>query len=242
MRFFAAFLSTIASILLVVGVLISSVQFYVMDRDYFAGQYRLMETSRKISIPFSQLMEVTDTVLDYLADKNDDMDVKAKVGGKTRHVFTDRELSHMKDVKALYQNALLVRNISLLVALGFYLLSALMVRNDRMQLYAKSYIRGFIIVFVLILAIVIWMAIDFDSFWTNFHHVFFRNDLWQLDPKKSVMINMYPLEFWYDLCKNIASAIGLICGGLLLLSIGYLGVRAYRKRSLLRINEREERE
>lgn len=237
MRFLASLLATIASILLIVCIFISSVQFFVMDREYFAKQYRLMETSKTVHIPFSSLMDVTDVVLDYLADKNDDMDVKAKVNGKTRHVFTERELDHMRDVKGLYQGAVKLRNMAILVALAFYLIAALMLRNDRISVYAKGYLRGFIIVFAILLAAVAWMLIDFNSFWNSFHMLFFRNDLWQLDPNKSVMINMYPQEFWAELCKNIAIAVGAICGAILAASATYLGVKSYRRKSLLRLNE-----
>ena len=50
------------------------------------------------------------------------------------------------------------------------------------------------------------IATNFQWFWTNFHYVFFTNDLWMLDPKVSIMINMFPLNFFFAMCRQI-----LIC-------------------------------
>ena len=61
--------------------------------------------------------------------------------------------------------------------------------------------------------VAIFCAIDFDAFWTLFHQILFRNDLWLLDPTTSVMINMFPLEFFNTLVVQIV-VLAIICIGL----------------------------
>ena len=49
----------------------------------------------------------------------------------------------------------------------------------------------------------IWAAVDFNSFWVSFHHVFFTNDLWLLDPASSRMIRMFQEEFFAAMVARI---------------------------------------
>ena len=49
-----------------------------------------------------------------------------------------------------------------------------------------------------------WILIDFDSFWTFFHHIFFAgNDLWLLDLRKDVLIMIVPPDFFNHLVITI---------------------------------------
>ena len=59
--------------------------------------------------------------------------------------------------------------------------------------------------------LVVWIVIDFDSFWTMFHHVFFPgNDLWLLDLRKDILIMIVPPEFFNHLVLMIVSTFLLI--------------------------------
>ena len=49
----------------------------------------------------------------------------------------------------------------------------------------------------------IWAAVDFNNFWVSFHHVFFTNDLWMLDPAESRMIRMFQEAFFADMVGRI---------------------------------------
>lgn len=46
---------------------------------------------------------------------------------------------------------------------------------------------------------------NFDATWVAFHHLFFTNDLWLLDPDSSRMIWMVPASFFSDLVMRILS-------------------------------------
>jgi uncharacterized membrane protein len=52
----------------------------------------------------------------------------------------------------------------------------------------------------------------------NFHYVFFDNDLFLLNPNVSIMINMFPESFFFDIVAAIiivfAICIGLCAYGL----------------------------
>ena len=56
---------------------------------------------------------------------------------------------------------------------------------------------------MVVAAIAIFAALDFARFWTSFHHLFFTNDLWLLDPRTDVLIMMVPEQFFSDLVMRI---------------------------------------
>lgn len=44
---------------------------------------------------------------------------------------------------------------------------------------------------------------DFNKYFTYFHLIFFSNDLWQLDPRTDLMIQMLPENFFSSMALNI---------------------------------------
>ena len=47
--------------------------------------------------------------------------------------------------------------------------------------------------------ILLWAAIDFDSFFTAFHRLTFTNDGWLLDPRTDLLIRLMPADFFMAL-------------------------------------------
>ena len=50
----------------------------------------------------------------------------------------------------------------------------------------------------------IWVAVDFNSFWTEFHHLFFTNDLWLMDYATCRMIRICPLPLFNEIVVRFA--------------------------------------
>ena len=67
----------------------------------------------------------------------------------------------------------------------------------------NAYRNGLIILAGLLGILTVRACIDFDAFWMGFHHVFFRNDLFLLDPDISIMINMFPAELFFAIVMLI---------------------------------------
>jgi integral membrane protein (TIGR01906 family) len=79
--------------------------------------------------------------------------------------------------------------------------------------------NGILLTGAVILFIAIWALADFNQFWTNFHLLFFDNDLWLLDPNTSIMINLFPGSFFFDLVTRIIAwvvGIHVVISGILL--------------------------
>lgn len=107
-------------------------------------------------------------------------------------VYSEDEVSHMKDVYRLFQ---MVRIICLL---SFFAAAFIIIKNKKrissIDISRRWYL--FIIFPVLIFTPAI---IKFEKFWTAFHKVLFSNDLWLMDPRYSLMINLLPEKIFYSI-------------------------------------------
>lgn len=237
MRGLLGFFCVLASIALVIAILLTSVQMTVTNLSFYDRTFLNMDTAKSIGMSHNELMRVTDHLLRYMAGKEESLQIKAKFRSEIRNAFDERESLHMVDVAALYQNAMLFRNIALVAIAIVVLLTIVGLPTDRIRLLAKCYLMGFSIAGALFAGLTVWILLDFETFWTNFHYLFFSNDLWLLDPRTSLMINMFPLAFWSEVCRRIVVMFAVGAGTLLAASGIYLKYRDHRRKRLMSIHE-----
>ena len=80
--------------------------------------------------------------------------------------------------------------------------------------------KSFIIWSGIILLIILGMVINFNYTFTLFHKIFFRNDLWILDPRNDYLLIMFPERFFLEICIIILLLFTLI--NFLLLSVTWI--------------------
>lgn len=109
-------------------------------------------------------------------------------------LYNEREISHMHDVKVLVQQALS----------GWYILMALIVvlglvawQIKDLPNYWLAVSRGGWITIGLILAMLLGVFLGFDTFFTDFHRIFFKGDTW-LFAYSDTLIRLFPIQFWQD--------------------------------------------
>jgi len=203
-------LSAIAGFLLSAAIIATVIDVVSFDRSFYENEYRKNDTVSYTGMSAEDNLRATDTLLDYLQDKRQDIVCIAEVSGVEREVFNERETLHMVDVKALYQNAIRVRNGCVIAAVILLVLSVLIGKKSFFSVLRSGWKNGILLTGAVIVFIAIWALADFDQFWTNFHYLFFDNDLWLLDPNTSIMINLFPGTFFFDLViRIIAWVVGI---------------------------------
>ena len=70
------------------------------------------------------------------------------------------------------------------------------------------------------------ISTDFTRYFTIFHQIFFDNDLWILDPRTDLLINIVPEPFFVD----TAARIGLLFGGSVLILFAACFLWLYRQK------------
>ncbi|MGN1344724.1 MAG: TIGR01906 family membrane protein [Traorella sp.] len=229
-------------IALLVACLFISIDTQAFNQSYYEKKYTQLNTAENIGMSNEALFEATYALLDYIKDKRDDISCIQEVNGRTREVFDERETAHMVDVKALYQNAFHV--CALIVIIGIGCLAILLYQLKKKELSVVSFILDmkhafFQVVFSFILVIgflLFYALVDFNRFWTTFHEIFFSNDLWLLDPRVSIMINMFPEEFFFGMVMNIVGMFIISFVGISLCCY-LLANKELKKRSVLIEND-----
>lgn len=146
----------------------------------------------------------------YLRGNREDLHVFTTMGGEYREFFNAREIAHMEDVRGLFLGGLWLRRIGLMFTLAF---AALLYfwkrgRKDRSAYLARavpgSLCAGTGVFFAACLALAAVISTDFSRYFVVFHHIFFDNDLWILDPDTDMLINIVPEAFFMDTALRIA--------------------------------------
>lgn len=113
--------------------------------------------------------------------------------------FNYKEILHMEDVKVLFSWGKIIRNISLVltIILGSYFYS------KKEKKYAKFILIGLFVNWIILIALAFMIYFDFSKYFTIFHHIFFSNDLWLLNPKTDLLIQMLPEAFFMTMASRI---------------------------------------
>ena len=81
---------------------------------------------------------------------------------------------------------------------------------------------------VTLVAGVLFMT-DFHRYFMIFHEIFFKNDLWLLDPDTDLLIRMLPEGFFLDMVKRIGFIFLILMVIVLIISVVILKLRNIRK-------------
>lgn len=195
---------------------------------YFEKEYAKFNVLDSLpSMTMDDLLHVTDEMMDYLRGDRDDLHVTTTMGGEQREFFNEREIAHMEDVRSLFLKALSIRRVCLVLGAGLLILMA--ATKARMGRVLPPFLcMGTGLFFALITVLGLIISTDFTKYFIMFHHIFFTNDLWILDPATDMLINIVPEGFFMDTAARIA----LLFGSLSLILFGvclFLTIRNRRK-------------
>ena len=138
---------------------------------------------------------------------------------KGQKIFTESELSHMLDVKNVVQSALLAWYI--LIGLSVAILGWFLIMGQWSSMRQALQAGGWVTL-GLIVALLVFLVVSFDTLFTKFHQLFFAEGTWLFD-ESSTLIRLFPFVFWRD-----AFALVLI----FTLLVGLILVLLTRKRKL----------
>ena len=154
----------------------------------------------------SELVRAAGQIRDYFSNDAQDLDVRVVQRGVLQSIYGEREVLHMRDVKALVRGVYRVQELAgaylaVFVALG------LAIGRRRFLRPLASYVGiGGIVTLGLVLAAGLASLVGFDRLFLAFHLVSFSNDFWQLDPSRHDLIAMFPQGFFFDATMWIAGS------------------------------------
>jgi integral membrane protein (TIGR01906 family) len=130
--------------------------------------------------------------------------------------FNEREISHMQDVRVVTANVYLAQAVLFIAAIAAVVG---LVRGQAQGAASGALLTGAIVTVALLAALIVFVLTGFDTFFTDFHRVFFSGNTWLFE-YTDTLIRLYPVQFWFD----AATVIGVTSLGEAIV----LGVIAWR--------------
>lgn len=229
---FAVMLSTVASIILILCILFTALQFTMNDKSFIEYEYSRLSLARKLGVSNLDLVNSCTRLIDYMEGRVDDINIIVTIEGEQVPMFdNEQEISHMADVRLLYQSFRTYRDFGVLLALMLYLFGAVLHVRTAMHTLAAGYSYGAFVIALFAGFLGTWAVLDFSNFWTFFHQMLFWNEDWLFDASTSRMINMLPERFFSDIISRMVIIAGVVF--LLLLTASIVALASIRKKRRL---------
>jgi len=195
-------------IFIMIFLLMTSLKTTMYDMDFYTQEYEKNGVFERFGE--NETINVTENLFSYLQGKEVLSDF-----------FNTKEKLHMVDVKRLVKISE-VLFYSMIAHIFFLLIILYHHSKDR---YIREASIGFIIsgclIILLALALYAFQG-SFPQIFTNFHELFFDNDLWILNPATDNMIILFPEQFFNDIfyliiMKTLVSGVAIGILGLILI-------------------------
>ena len=209
MKLFHRLAGILAAFCLMIVLFVTSVEAVVYwTPGYFEQEYTKYNVLDQLPpMTMEDLLDVTDEMMDYLKGEREDLHVVTVMDGQEREFFNEREIAHMEDVQVLFLRAMSLRRACIFICvlcLGFLFLTKAPVR----RVLPPSICAGTGLFFGITAILALIISGDFTKYFVIFHHIFFDNDLWILDPATDMLINIVPEGFFMDTAARIALLFG----------------------------------
>ncbi len=213
---------TVMMALLIIAVPFSYVTFTMWNafnsESLYNYSFSRYDADQVTGIDEAQLKLAGRDLVKYFNDDRLYLDTRVTVNGQSQPLFNEREILHMRDVKSLVVHLLHWGLWASVAYIAFVIVVGYMLWQKRMLvILSRGFFWGSIVTILLLAAISASALIGFDAVFTKFHTISFSNDLWQLDPRRDHLIQMFPEEFFRDavlLVGGICILMSLVFGGL----------------------------
>lgn len=216
----------ILALCLFVILLVSAFDYCIYYRtDFYKDTFEKYGVPSYANMELPEVLRVSNYLIDYLKGKEETLTTfRAVVNGEERPFYSEREILHMKDVKTLFTFGIWSRRIGIGLAVIIlavlwlvYRLSGQKTPSDNSGFRPPGTRTGLFIRRTLVRCIIgtffalaaaagllgAVIASNFNQAFTTFHHLFFSNDLWLLNPNKDWLIRLLPEEFFLDMAASV---------------------------------------
>lgn len=196
---------------LIAALLITSFEIAMYaDFDVYRQEYEKYDVLSDLDMSMDDAMDVTRQMMAYLRGEGDTLSDITTVDGREQDFFNEQDRFHMGEVRDLFIGGLNIRTGALVIAVLCILL-LILTKADLEKTVPAGYQAALAVTAAALLFLGIACAVDFNTVFVKFHHIFFDNDLWIFDPAEDYMIRMLPEGLFFDMVVRI----GCIFAGLL---------------------------
>ena len=208
-KFLPACLTALFAVAVFVFIITFSIGLPIYCRFFYYLQIEPLDIPKITGFDYATIKSSYDAVLDYLVLPNRPFSAGA-------FKYSTDGASNFADCKQLFD----LNIFALIISTIIIVLSIIL---DKVGLVKLQKIKGFSIaffsaigIFVAIILLAVIVAVDFDSAFTAFHHIFFPGkDNWTFNPNTDQIILALPKQFFLNCAILIGASILLISVGII---------------------------
>ncbi|MBQ3492771.1 MAG: TIGR01906 family membrane protein [Clostridia bacterium] len=206
-------LTVILGIAVFLFIITFSIGLPIYCRFFYYAQINPLNIPESTGYDFATIKTAYDQVLDYLTLPN-------RTFGAGVFKFTEEGASHFADCKILFDLNATVLIISTVIVVTLLILEKFnVIKLCRPFGCSVALISAFSI-FVVAIILALFIAIDFESAFITFHHLFFPGkDNWTFHPDYDEIITALPQEFFASCAVLIGASIILISAGIIIFQL-----------------------
>ena len=188
----------------------------------YTDGFEKYNVSQTTGLSDAELEKAAAGLISYFNSGEEYIDLTVTKNGEPFELFNERELGHLKDVKALiHLDYCLLLGTAIYV--GVYAGFVLSRKKRGLRKLARGTVIGSSIALGLIIALgIAAMSVNFDQMFLQFHFLAFTNDLWLLNPTTDYLIMLFPEGFWLDVGIRFGIMIAGVAATLCGISLVYL--------------------
>ncbi len=190
--------------------------------EYSFDRYDAVATT---GVARSELDYAARDLIRYFNDSRPTIDTLVTQNGQHVPLYNEREISHLHDVKNLFRTVFRAQEASLAFVLVYVVGLFVWAKEASLRLLARTVLGASLLTLGFLVTVSVGALVGFNDLWTRFHMLVFTNDLWQLDPARDHLIQMFPQGFWQDATLLVAGLTVLEALALLTASTAYLRLR-----------------
>jgi len=184
---------------------------------FYSFEFNKNKIDEITQIPQDELHRASKEIRQYFTNNEQYLHLKVYQNGVLREIYSEKEVSHMRDVKVLIKGVYALATISLALILITIIWGIALKTKGFIPILIKLLASS--AKYMLITAIVLGGSslLAFEKLFLIFHKISFANDLWMLDPSKDYLIIMFPQQFFLEATLLIGLLILIQCLVLILL-------------------------
>ena len=175
--------------------------------------------SNNTGLSITELNHSSNSIKDYFKNDLEKLEIIITQNNNNYHLFKDREIDHMVDVKSIIQSTLLFEKVGGILLIIFLIM---LFYNQKLKTIEenirKIILKSFLLWGAFLSIIIFGMMVNFNYTFILFHKLLFRNDLWILNPRTDFLLMMFPQRFFLEIAIGILLLLFLI--NILILILG----------------------
>ena len=189
---------TIIYLSLPVSLITANATYLINSNWLYSYNWNRNNIPESTNLSIDDLNFISNKINTYFSDDHERLNIKIKVNGYENSIYNEKEITHMIDVKNLIKFVYMISIVSTVILI-LSIISLIYFLKENSYNLLSSTIKNSFLIFGSIVSIFILASItNFTWVFTKFHMLSFSNDLWILDPKKDMLIMMFPERFFLE--------------------------------------------